>query len=221
MEIAIGADVIGKNGKLGTVHRVIVDARSNAVTDLVVKHGFPFTQERIVPLATVTKTDADGIHVDLDERAFEALEGFVEQNFRAPDPDYVGPPGFETTEFLLNEVTAGATLLGGEAVPPLGFPGGEPLAPADTTRPVVEPGTPIVDADGETVGEVHEFAADAETGAPQKLVLRRGLLFHREMELPLAWIAQISDKGVALNVTKREVEAWLEDMGREEERSAR
>jgi uncharacterized protein YrrD len=221
MEIAIGADVIGKNGKLGTVHRVIVDARSNTVTDLVVRHGFPFKQERIVPLAAVTKTDADGIHVDLDERQFEELEGFVEQNFRTPDPDYVGPPGFNNTEFLLDEVTAGVGLLGGEVVPPLGFPGGEPITPADTSRPVVEPGTPIVDVEGETVGEVHEFAANAETGAPEKLVLRRGLLFHHDMELPLAWIAQISDKGVTLSVTRREVEAWIEDMQRKEEHSAR
>jgi uncharacterized protein YrrD len=38
---------------LGEVQRVITDAASDRVTDLVIKHGFLVGRERIVPLAHV------------------------------------------------------------------------------------------------------------------------------------------------------------------------
>ena len=211
MEIKIGADVMGTSGKLGEVHRVIVDARSERVTDIVVKHGFLFGRERIVPLSHVTKVEDGVIYLDLDERGFEAMDGFTDDRYRAPDPSYAGPPGFRRGDFLL-DTTVGTGAAGGIGTtsPTFGFPGGQQVTPDDLSRPAVSPGTPVLDVNGERIGEVHDFAVSPDTGAPTRLVVRRGMLFHTDTDIPVGWVSEIGDEGVMLNVPKSEVEALRE-----------
>lgn len=208
MDISIGADVIGTDKKLGEVHRVIVDARTDTVTDLVVKHGFAFGRERIVPLSHVTKTENGVVHVDLDEKHFEIMDGYTDDRYRAPDPSYTGPPGFRNEDFLMDVTVAEGPLAGyaGGPVPPLGFPGGQQITPDDMSRPAVSSGTPVLDSAGEHIGDVHEMSFASDGGAPTRLVVRSGFLFHHDTEVPASMIAEISDDGVMLNVTKDQVE---------------
>jgi len=208
MDINIGADVIGSDGKLGQVHRVIVDARTDRVTDLIVKHGFIWGNERVMPLTHVSKVENGAIHVDLDEKHFAILDGFTDDRYRAPDMQYNGPPGFNNTDFLMDVMVAEGSAAGlGQALPPMGFPGGQQLTPDDMSRPAVQPGTPVMDKDGEKIGEVHEFGMAADTGAPTHLTVRSGFLFHSDTTIPVELIAEISDDGIMLNVTKDQVQA--------------
>ncbi|MCI0547016.1 MAG: universal stress protein, partial [Candidatus Rokubacteria bacterium] len=179
MDISIGADVIGSEGRLGEVYRVVVDARTDTITDLVVRHGRFFGRERILPLGRVARVEGGVIHVNLDDKGFEALDGYADDRLRAPDPSYVGPPGFRNEDFLMDVTVAeGPTIgLAGGPTPVLGFPGGEQITPDDTVRPTVEPGDNVLDSTGEKVGEVHSISFDARTGAPTHLVIRSGFLF--------------------------------------------
>lgn len=209
MEIAIGADVVGKDGKLGEVQRVIVDARSNHVTDLVVKHGFLWGNERVVPLSCVAGVTDGAVRLDMDEAHFKTLNGFAPDHYHAPDPDYIGPPGFDHGEFLLDTAVASGSAAGlgpASGAPPLGYPGGEQVTPDNMARPAYAKGMDVLDALGEKVGEVHEFAVDASSGKLTRLVLRRGFLLHHDTELPLAWVENLGDEGVLLNVGKAQVE---------------
>jgi len=217
MDVSIGADVIGTDGKLGEVQGVIVDARSEKVTELVVKHGGLFSgNARLVPLASVTRAEGDQIHVDLDKQHFDILNGFTEEGVRGPDPDYVGPPdadqqGTHQGNFEFRTTWAMGSMGGlGTSGKPLGYPGGEQLAPDFSQRPAVVAGTPVLAADGEKVGEVGEFAATADTGTPQRLTMKTGFLFKKETELPADWIKAVTDDGILLHVAKSEVEALAE-----------
>jgi nucleotide-binding universal stress UspA family protein/uncharacterized protein YrrD len=208
MDISIGADVVGATGKLGEVHRVIVDARTDRITDIVVKHGFLFGRERVVPLSHVTSVENGVIHLDLDEKGFEAMDGFTDDRYRAPDPNYVGPPGYRNEEFLMDVTVAEGPMQGmaGGPTPPLGYPGGQQISPDDMSRPAVSSGTPILDSEGREVGHVHDMDFASDTGAPTRLVMRTGLIFKSETEIPVSMIQDISDDGVMLNVTKNQVE---------------
>ncbi|MHB8574999.1 MAG: PRC-barrel domain-containing protein [Dehalococcoidia bacterium] len=213
MDFNIGAEVIGTEGKLGEVHRVIVDARSNHVTDLVVKHGFVFGKERVVPLSCVTGVKDGVVSVNVDGRAFEAMNGFADDRYHAPDPNYVGPPGFDNTAFMLDRVVAfgggvGTGQQGG--APPFGFPGGEQTSPDDRQRPVYAEGTSVHDAAGEKVGEIARMTIDPTNGSATHIVLRQGFLFHHEAEIPISWVQDLSDKGVMLNVMRAAVEAQVQ-----------
>lgn len=205
--IAIGADVLGTDGKLGEVHRLIVDARSNSVTDLVVKHGFLFGNERVVPLGCVTSVEGGMVRLNVDEDGFARFNGYADDRYHAPDPDYSGPPGFSNEAFLLDMTVARGGQGFGNSEPPLGFPGGEQTSPDDIERPVIQAGSDVLDADAEKVGEVGEYSLDPDSGNLLRLTVKRGFLFKNETELPLAWVDQITDKGVILTVRKANVEA--------------
>lgn len=210
MEIEIGADVMGTDGKLGEVDRVIVDARSDKVTDIVVKHGFVFGRERVVPLRHVLNTEGGNVYLDMDKRMFETMDGFSDDRYRAPDPSYSGPPGYNNEQFLMDETVAiGPMAAYGGTGAPLGFPGGEQTSPDDMARPTVSAGTHVLDVDGEKVGEVHEVSFNAANGAINHLSIRRGLIFKHDTELPADWVKEVSDDGVMLRVRKGEVEALV------------
>ncbi len=211
-DLRFGATVMGTDGKLGEIHRAIIDAQTDTVTDLVVTHGFAFGTERMVPLSYVDRVDADGtVHVTLDEQRFATMEGFTDAHFHAPDPSYLGPPGFATEQYLLDTALVGGADVGGGFVgKPLGYPGGEQISPDAMQRPTISSGTPIVDRDGEQVGEVHELTWKAEGGEPTRLVMRTGHLFHTETELPLSWVGELSDKGIVLTADKSQIESLSE-----------
>jgi uncharacterized protein YrrD len=210
MEIMIGSEVHGTDGKLGEVQGVIADARTDTITDLVVKHGFIFKDARIVPLVHVVRVEDGAVYLDLDEGGFKAMDGFTEE-IQGPNPDYVGPPDYDLQgthrgNFIYKTQVASFGQLGGK---PLGYPGGEKLTPDFRQRPSIASGDDVLDATGERIGEVGEFGLDPETGAPTRLTVKQGALFKRETELPTDWVEQLSDDGVVLTVTKDEVEARI------------
>ena len=206
MDISIGAEVAGTEGSLGRVHRVIVDARSGAVTDLVVKRGSLFGTDRVVPLGHVTRVENGTVFLDLDQQHFDIMDGFADDRYHAPDPSYSGPPGFERGTFLVDTMVAGGGMGPAAGSPSLGFPGGEQVTPDDLQRPVIAAGSPVLDAAGEKVGEVGQLSLSPENGRPTQLTLRQGTIFHHDTDLPIDWVAELSDKGVMLNVPKSQVE---------------
>jgi uncharacterized protein YrrD len=212
MDISIGADVIGSEGKLGEVHRVVVDARTDTITDVVVKHGRFFGTERILPLGRVARVEGGVIHADLSDKDFEALDAYSDDRLRSVDPNYDGPPGFRNEDFLMDVTVAEGPLVGlaGGPTPVLGYPGGDQVTPDDNVRPSVEPGTHVLDSTGEKVGEVHSISFDAETGATTQFVVRSGFIFHTDTELPGSYVDEIAEDGILLNVTKSELEKLQE-----------
>jgi uncharacterized protein YrrD len=213
IKISIGAEVWGSDGKLGEVDRVIVDAKTDRITDLVVKHGFLFSTRRVVPLVHVERQEGSTIHVGLDREAFKSCAGFAERRFRAPDPDYVGPPDFDYQgshrgNMQLDTIVAmGSQYSGGKI---FGFPGGERLSPSDSARPTVEEGTDVLDVNGEKVGDVSGLTFASDDGAITGMRIKEGFLFKKEVEVPAAWVEDVTTDGVVLNVPKDELEALFE-----------
>lgn len=229
MDFSIGSEVRGTNGKLGEVQRVIVDAKSNTITDLVVKHGFLFGNERILPLGDVRRVEDGVVYVEMDEKHFETLNGFTTARFHDPAPGYAGPAGLERGGFLIGGMGGAAGVAGlgglagvGDVIPTAGTTGpgivsaspggtaGEQVSPADMQRPAISKGADILASDGEKVGEVGELSVSETTGQPEHMTIRRGALFKSETELPMSWIQEISDKGIVLNVPKQRVEELVD-----------
>jgi nucleotide-binding universal stress UspA family protein/uncharacterized protein YrrD len=207
-DVSIGAPVMGSEGKLGEVHRVIISPNLHRVTNLVVRHGFLFAGERVLPMDRVRRIDGGVVYTDLTEQAFEALERFVEHRYGKPDPNTQTevPVGYNQNEYLMDVVVAegSAAGLGTEVPPERAVP--PPTGPEDVDQPTLAPGLRVVDVNGEKVGEVHELSVAPDTGKPTRLTVRRGLIFRSETEIPPDWIQEYSDDGVVLNVAKDQVE---------------
>jgi uncharacterized protein YrrD len=208
--IALGDEVWGRDEKLGEISRVIVDAGTDRVTDIVVKRGGLMSHEYVVPLSWVFGRE-EGVNVSLTVDALEAMPGFSDERYRAADPDYSGPPGFDAraegnAHLQMNSIVAFGPLLAyGTSTPVGGFPGGEVVDTGRMARPVIETGEDVLDCNGEKVGEVYSFESDSD-GNPRSLIVRKGFIFHDDLELPAGWIDDLSDKGVVLNVPKATVE---------------
>ena len=60
--------------KIGEVERIIFDEASKRVTDLVIKRGWFFSKEVVLPIARVTEVLPVGVvRVDIDDAALDAL----------------------------------------------------------------------------------------------------------------------------------------------------
>ena len=207
-DVSIGAEVMGTAGRLGTVHRLVIDANVHRITGIVVRHGAIFGQERVVPMDRVSRIEGGVVYVNVDERGFAALDRFAEDRYRTPDPDFTGPPGLAREHYVLDSVAAEGPM--GALTPPARIDT-VPVnrsAPADSQRPAVAAGTDVFDDTGEKVGDVAELSVHPETGTPTQLTIRRGRLFRHDTAIPVEWIANISEKGVELNVSKSRIESW-------------
>ena len=59
---------------------------------------------------------------------------------------------------------------------------------------------------GEKVGTVHNVLVDPVSHKPSRVIVRRGILFSEDVEIPGEWVASVDDQRVALNVDKVTVE---------------
>ncbi len=62
--------------KIGEVDRVIYDADTKKVTDLVIRRGFLFTKEVVLPMHFVVEVVADIVRVDIDDESLGGLPEF-------------------------------------------------------------------------------------------------------------------------------------------------
>lgn len=81
----------------------------------------------------------------------------------------------------------------------------EHLRRQDETNVVISEGDDVFSQDGERIGEVHRIAFDSDTGRPTRLVVRTGLLFSHDLELPADAIASVDDGVVYLSLDKAQL----------------
>jgi uncharacterized protein YrrD len=62
--------------KIGEVDRLVYDADTTTVTDLVVRRGHVFTKDVVMPMRFVVEVVADIVRVDIDDHALRALPEF-------------------------------------------------------------------------------------------------------------------------------------------------
>lgn len=212
--VRTGETVVFHDGsKAGTVSRVIVDPNNDIMTDLVVKKGMLMSEERIVPIGCIDFAETGTLHLDMDKDGFHELGRFDGGNYRATDPDYTGPPGFDASangaanlQFEATVAAGSQGALGGVGRP-LGFPGSEAYRNTDPmTRPDLGPGDDVLDMDGEKVGVIDLLEVDAATGEPTRLVVREGMIFRTKHEVPASSIGELSNRGIILDIRKDQLE---------------
>lgn len=213
--VEIGSTVLFDDGsKAGTISKVIVDPNNDIMTDIVVKKGMLLSEERIVPLGCIDFNESGELFLDMDKDGFKELGLFDDTQFRSPSPDYTGPPGFDASangvrNLQFEAIVAGGSNagLGGPNAKVGGFPQEASSRSANPmSRPALGQGDPVLDVDGEQVGEIDELELDPEDGHPVRLVVREGMIFRKSWEVPADYIAQLSNKGVVLDVRKSELE---------------
>ena len=204
MNFVKGIEVFTATGdKIGTISRIVIDAKTRDVTDLVVESGTLFKGEKMIPVGLVNLENEDQIML---RETNQSIDEF---------PDY------ETTHYVPLEQASGPY----EKVdtyywyPPINYqlpPGGLGLWSGVPTHEVSETetnipegriaiteGAKVVSADDKHVGNVEQVITDSDTNNVTHFVVGKGFLLKEHKLVPARWVSSVDDGRIYLSVEAR------------------
>lgn len=187
--------------RVGQVDRVIIDPVSKEVTHLVVRKGFFFTEDRVLPVDLVASTSEDRVRLrrqagDLEDLPYFEVEQYVnldqEEIARAAYPaDFASP--------LYWYPSAGAAPIGYP-----GYPGAPYFIKVERNIPdftvALKEGAKVVASNGDHVGEVEEVITDPDDNIITHFLISKGGLFKHHKLIPVLWVSRLEENEVHLNV---------------------
>ncbi len=189
-----GAEVQGKEGQCGKLAGLVVQPETRQVTDLIVKKGFLFTQDRIVPISVVQSAMEDNVHLSITDYELDQYPEYRVKEYEQPATglgqqtvNVATPYGYATTE---------------PTVPMVKQKIREGLVPG---QEVIEKGMEVKNIEG-TIGKVEHVVVDRESQKMTDLVAHRGMLFGDRIIIPVSMVEDLHEEGIFISCTNEEVE---------------
>lgn len=211
--------------EVGAIDRVVINPETTEVSHVVVRQGWLFTEDKVVPTAWIDQATGEQVRLRADIDSLDELPPFEETHYLPYDDSY-GADGGNATAGANRAAYAG----GGYArpyypYPPIGaawpgyygaygygayaYPGGYYAAESyavETERNIPEgtialkQGAAVVDKHGDQVGTVARVFTDDETQQVTHLLITEGWIFQEKHLVPTYWIREATDEEVQLKV---------------------
>ncbi|MFP4323142.1 MAG: PRC-barrel domain-containing protein [Anaerolineales bacterium] len=205
--INMGTTVVDETGQsLGDVHRVVINPGNHQVSHIVVRKGFFFSTDKVIPVDYIREANDDQVTVngDIDPAA---LPDYVEQHYivsTSGQPVREAPKGVDPMYWYPPYVVSSQPL----GYPPFFMDGPQysavemekEMAIPEGTVPISAE-TDVYDAKDEHVGKVDEVLVDEE-GRATHMIISSGFLFPNHKRVPTFWIAEVLQSHIRLNVEK-------------------
>jgi uncharacterized protein YrrD len=213
MQFIEGARVYdAEDREVGRISHVVMNPSNGKVTHVVVRQGFIFTEDKVIPIEMFKQTTQDRATLYETAENLEAL------------------PNFEETEYIPTEVVEemGVPLPTYPAVgtyfwyPSGAYPVGGPLGapyvdqryvtvtekniPEDTVA--LKEGARVISADDRYVGNIENIIVDPNTSHVTHVVISQGLVFKSQKVVPAFWIKHTLEDEIYLTVSAD----FLEDL---------
>lgn len=208
MRFLKGADVFTATGeKIGSVSRIVIDAKTRDVTDLVVERGSLLsTEEKVIPVGLVDLENEDRItlretnqNVD-DFLDYETTHYVPVENAGAPYENMEANYWYPPVNFQLQVPRVG---LISDAVP-------DQVAQTQTSIPegrvAISEGAQVLSADDEHIGNVEQVIADSESNTVTHFVVGKGFLLKEHKLVPAFWVTTMDGDKLRLSVEARQFE---------------
>lgn len=205
---------------VGNIERFVLDPRARRIIGLVVRKGFLFTEDKVIPVEKVATANEDRVVLQGNAGSSDDFPPFEEQHYTRPDESELSgdyPTGLVDPVYYYP--TIGAMTWPGGMYPT----GGAPISPAPGTvvpsgmagntggRLVTERNIPedaialktgakVVSRDDEHVGDVDRVYTDPQSNKITHFSISQGFLFKKEKFLPAAWVQSATDEKVQLAV---------------------
>jgi uncharacterized protein YrrD len=213
MDIELNAPVVSSDGTdLGKIDKVIFDPASGETKSIVVRKGLILGRDVAVSADHIRVAAPSRVELDLSREEVDSLPDFFESDYTWPPQTWVAPYGWASGGVLWPSTYPGDVPL---AYPPVTISPGEDerLRQIDEENAVIGCGAAVLAKGGEKVGSVHNVLVDPKSHRPSSVVLRRGMLFTDDVELPGEWVDRVDDERVMLNVDKVTVESLAKRRG--------
>jgi len=186
--------------KIGDIERFVIDPRAEKIAGLVVRKGFFFTQDRVIPVNDVQEANADRVILKPSVRGEDEFPPFEETH-------YVEPGRTEMREMFNGDLRRpiyyfpplGVANWGSAVYDTPAIPVSERNIPEGTVA--VKENASVITRDGEHVGDVERIIAAPNTDHISHIAVTQGLLFEEEHLLPAAWIQNAREGKVHLVVS--------------------
>jgi uncharacterized protein YrrD len=204
--------------KVGEIERVVVDPRTKEVTHIVVRKGFLFTEDKVVPVNLIASAQGDTVRLREDAGDLERLPDFIDEHFVVVDERELARTGAPPTYYPPLGPVYWYPPFGNVTVPaPIGDTGpAEPPYVVETERNIPEKavalkeGAEVISADGEQVGDVELVLTGPEADRVTHFVITQGLLLKERKLIPYHWVSKIDEERVHLVVGSHFLESLPE-----------
>jgi uncharacterized protein YrrD len=205
MEFKDGAKVYMADGDLaGSIDRVVIDPHTKTVTHVVVRKGFLFTEDKVVPLDLVAGTTEDLVTLREDAGDLDALPLFEESHY-VPLDDVDKPASYsaDNASPIYWYPPFGGAWYGAPVYPEVAYmTRTEQNIPEGTVG--LKEGAKVVSADGVHVGDVERVFTVGDQAT--HLLISQGLLFKENKLIPTTWVSSITEDEVTLSINARMLE---------------
>ena len=196
-----GAEVYTAKGeKVGTINRIVIDAKTRDVTDLVVERGALFKDEKVVPIGLVDLENEGRIVL---RETNQNIEDFL--NYETTHYVRVDQPGAVSddveTAYWYPPVNVQMQL------PHAGvYPAARPdqvvheEAAIPEGRIVISEGAQVMSADDKHIGNVEQVIMDVESTTVTHFVVGKGFLLKEHKLVPAFWVRNAEDDKIHLSV---------------------
>jgi uncharacterized protein YrrD len=199
VQFAKGAEVFTAAGdRVGTVSRVVIDVKTQEVTDLVIERGVLSKEEKVIPVELLNPEMGDRIVLRETNQSVDDLPDYEVTHYVRVDQKGVPYSNLETSYWY----------------PPVNFqspaPGRVPAVPVELdtrTEPslpegriAITEGSPVISADDKHVGDVEQVIMDADGSSVTHFVIGKGFLLKEHKLVPAFWASSMEDDKINLSV---------------------
>ncbi len=227
MEFKEGTTVYSSDGQdVGRIDRVVIKPRTKEVTHLIIRQGFLFTEDKVLPVDLIAHSTENRVTLTTPADALDLAN--YEETYYLPTRDLDDVTMGGAPEAVMPASPAAGTYATGTGYapalypyPPLGvswwgyrgyagYPGnGLTTEVTETNIPnstvALKEGAPVYSADDERVGTLERVYTDHSSHRATHLVISQGLIFTNRKLIPTSWVNQVSEDRVDLSLEAREL----------------
>jgi sporulation protein YlmC with PRC-barrel domain len=184
---------------VGQLEQVVVDPQTKEVSHIVVRKGWLFTEDKLVPLNLIASTDENSITLREDAGVLHDLPVFEETHYIPLDELERGERDYPNTPALY-----WMPPMGGFMGAPIGVPVAPPSVPkTESNAPegtvALREEAEVYSSDDELVGHVDSIMIDDSTERLSYFVLSYGVPSIKRI-VPMSWVRDIYEDRIVLTV---------------------
>jgi sporulation protein YlmC with PRC-barrel domain len=209
MRFKEGMRVITAQGDdVGQLEQVVVDPQTKEVSHIIVRKGWLFTEDKVVPLNLIASTGENSISLREDAGDLNELAAYEETHYIPLDAVERGEADYPNTALYWLPPMGGF----------MGAPIGVPVAPPSV--PQTERNTPegsvalredaeVYSSDDEMLGHVESIFIDDQTERASYFILSSGVPSIKRI-VPMSWVQNIYEDRIVLSIGHTMVEQLRE-----------
>lgn len=202
--------------QVGHVDRVVIDPRTREITDIVVRKGFLFKQDKVIPRRLIQSSEGDHIVLNAKAQDMEEFPDYEVTNYvmvsekdrsDIPTSIIMAPPLYPYPPFA-------NTLVGLDAIPQEVPPIYEKEVglniPEGTVA--VKEGAQVISAEGKSIGKVVQVLTGRFGKHATHFLVTNGLMIKEKRLIPVSWVKDVGEDEIHLAVSSSQVDELPEYM---------